>query len=92
VFKPLGFPEHYQFILYAPEIDRSLGLRNWLAYNAARRMGRYAMRTLYAEVFLVQVTWGHVWGGEGRHSLRFERSCFLDQGVFGFVDGCLEPC
>lgn len=50
-----GFPEHDAWILYAPEGDRSLGMRNWLAYNSARRMGRYAMRTQYVEVFLVQV-------------------------------------
>lgn len=41
--------------MYAPEGDQSLGLRNWLAYNSARRMGRYAMRTQYAELFLIQV-------------------------------------
>ena len=50
-----GFPEHDEFILYAPEGDHSLGLRNWLAYGASRRMGRYASRTRYVEVFLVQV-------------------------------------
>ena len=50
-----GFPSHDKWILYAPEGDPALGLRNWLAYGAARRMGRYASRTRFAEVFLVQV-------------------------------------
>jgi hypothetical protein len=61
---PKGFPQHHDWILYAPEGDAALGLRNWLAYGASNRMGRYASRTRYAEVFLVQVrgAWGA--GGE----------------------------
>ena len=50
-----GFPEHDAWILYAPEGDAALGLRNWMAYGASNRMGRYASRTRYVEVFLVQV-------------------------------------
>ncbi|KAI8464000.1 MAG: coth protein-domain-containing protein [Monoraphidium minutum] len=91
----MGFPEHEDFILYAPEGDASLGLRNWLAYNAARRTGRYASRTRYAELFLVQdgrpLSRDHYWGvyiaGEsverGRHRVdvkRFDRAQGLSGG------------
>lgn len=38
--------------MHGPENDRTLGMRNWLGYNAARRMGRYASRTQYFELFL----------------------------------------
>ncbi|GBF98546.1 hypothetical protein Rsub_11876 [Raphidocelis subcapitata] len=62
----MGFPAHDEWILYAPEGDPALGLRNWLAYGASRRMGRYASRTRYVEVFLVQdrrpLSREHYWG------------------------------
>jgi hypothetical protein len=39
-------------VLHGPENDRTLGMRNWLGYNMARWMGRYASRTQYFELFL----------------------------------------
>lgn len=39
-------------MLHGPENDRTLGMRNWLGYNMARWMGRYASRTQYFELFL----------------------------------------
>jgi hypothetical protein len=50
-----GFPSGDEWVLYGPENDKTLGMRNWLAYNIARQMGRYASRTLFLELFLVQV-------------------------------------
>lgn len=49
-----GFPSDDRFVLHGPENDRTLGLRNWLALGAARAAGRYASRTAYFELFLVQ--------------------------------------
>lgn len=34
-------------------MDLTQGMRNWLAYNLARASGRYASRTVWVEVFLV---------------------------------------
>jgi len=47
----LGMPEENDWILYAPYSDKSL-MRNVLAYELARRMGRYASRTRFVEVVL----------------------------------------
>ncbi|KAG7672818.1 hypothetical protein KSW81_001763 [Nannochloris sp. 'desiccata'] len=52
-FPILGMPEEEDWILYGPEEDKTLGMRNYLAYNLARASGRYATRTVYAEVFLL---------------------------------------
>lgn len=52
-FPFLGMPEDDDWILYGPEIDKTIGMRNYLAYNLARASGQYATRTVYAEVFLV---------------------------------------
>ena len=52
-FPLLGMPEDADWILYGPELDKTLGMRNYLAYNLARSAGRYASRTVYCEVFLV---------------------------------------
>ncbi|CAD7699441.1 unnamed protein product [Ostreobium quekettii] len=49
-----GFPEDSDFILYGPEMDRTLGMKNYLTMALARAMGRYASLTKYCEVFLVQ--------------------------------------
>jgi hypothetical protein len=51
-----GFPREHNWVLHGPENDRTLGMRNWLAYNLARRMGRYASRTRYFELFLNTVS------------------------------------
>ncbi|KAF8065708.1 hypothetical protein HT031_002768 [Scenedesmus sp. PABB004] len=48
----LGMPAASTWILHGPENDRSLGMRNWLAMAAFRRMGRYASRTRYVELLL----------------------------------------
>ena len=47
----MGLPAENDWILNAPFIDRSF-LRNVLAYDLFRRMGRYASRTRYCELFL----------------------------------------
>ena len=49
-------PQGKDFVLYGPENDRTMGLRNKVAMWAARAMGRYASRTQYCEVLLVQVS------------------------------------
>ncbi|KAH7616560.1 hypothetical protein Ndes2526B_g08649 [Nannochloris sp. 'desiccata'] len=52
-FPLLGMPEDDDWILYGPEPDKTIGMRNYLAYNLARASGRYATRTTYVEVFLL---------------------------------------
>ncbi len=47
----MGLPAENDWILNAPYIDKSL-MRNVLAYDLALRMGRYASRTQYCELFL----------------------------------------
>lgn len=47
----LDFPPESDFILHAPYSDKSL-LRNYLAYRWSNRIGRYAVRTRFVEVFL----------------------------------------
>ena len=51
-FPLLGLPKDEDWVLYGPETDRSIGLRNFLAYNISRSMGNYASRTKFVEVFL----------------------------------------
>ena len=51
-FPLLGLPKDDDWVLYGPETDRSIGLRNFLAYNISRSMGHYASRTKFVEVFL----------------------------------------
>jgi len=53
---PAGLPKDDNWVLHGPENDRTLGMRNWLGYNMARRMGRYASRTKYFELFLNTVS------------------------------------
>jgi hypothetical protein len=50
----LGFPKDNDWILYAPYPDKTL-LRDVLAYDLSRQMGRYASRTKFVELFLNQV-------------------------------------
>ena len=47
----LGMPSENDWILYAPYSDKSL-LRNYLAYNLAMDLGRYASRTRFCEVVI----------------------------------------
>ena len=47
----LGLPADDDWILYAAYNDRTL-IRNVLAYETARRMGRYAARTRFVELRL----------------------------------------
>ncbi len=47
----MGLPAENDWILNAPYIDKSF-LRNVLSYDLARRMGHYASRTRYCELFL----------------------------------------
>eukprot|EP00879_Flechtneria_rotunda_P006440 GHRR01006769.1.p1 GENE.GHRR01006769.1~~GHRR01006769.1.p1 ORF type:complete len:491 (+),score=142.61 GHRR01006769.1:191-1663(+) len=63
----LGLPSDSDWVLYGPENDRTLGMRNWLAYGLARQMGRYASRTRYMELFLntedgAPLSLRHYWG------------------------------
>src|SRR5260221_10101571 len=46
----LGLPKDAEWILYAPYPDKTL-MRDALAYDLSRRMGHYAPRTRYVEVF-----------------------------------------
>ena len=48
----LGLPPDSDWILHAPFMDKSL-MRNHLAYELSRRMGRYAPRTEFVELFLL---------------------------------------
>jgi hypothetical protein len=52
-FPIFGMPEDDDWILYGPELDKTMGMRNYLTYNLARASGRYATRTVYVEGFLV---------------------------------------
>ena len=47
----LSMPAENDWILYAPYSDKSL-LRNFLAYELARNMGRYASRTRFCELVI----------------------------------------
>ncbi|WIA37032.1 hypothetical protein OEZ86_014016 [Tetradesmus obliquus] len=63
----LGFPREHNWVLHGPENDRTLGMRNWLAYGIGRRMGRYASRKRYFELFLntepgSPLSASHYWG------------------------------
>ena len=47
----LGMPEENDWILHAPYSDKSL-IRNFLAYELARSMGRYSSRTRFCELLI----------------------------------------
>jgi hypothetical protein len=47
----LGFPKESDWILYAPYADKTL-MRDALAYELSNKMGRYAPRTRFVEVFV----------------------------------------
>lgn len=47
----LGFPKENDWILNAPYTDKTL-MREYLIYNWAREMGRYATRTRYCEMVI----------------------------------------
>ncbi len=47
----LGMPADSDWILHGPYSDKSL-MRNFLAYEFSNRIGRYAVRTKFVEVFL----------------------------------------
>ena len=49
----LGMPKDDEWVMYGPELDRTMGMRNYLTYNLARASGHYATRTVYCEVFVV---------------------------------------
>ncbi|GLC61050.1 hypothetical protein PLESTB_001710500 [Pleodorina starrii] len=49
----LGMPADDEWALYGPETDKTLGMRNVLAYDIFRRMGRWGPRTRFCEVFLL---------------------------------------
>jgi hypothetical protein len=47
----LGLPKESDWVLYAPYPDKSL-MRDVLAYELSNRIGRYAPRTRFVEVFV----------------------------------------
>ena len=47
----LGFPPEEDWILYAPYSDKSL-IRNFLTYNLGEKLGWYAPRTKFVELYL----------------------------------------
>jgi hypothetical protein len=49
----LGLPADSDWILHAPYSDKTL-MRNFLAYHFSNRIGRYAARTEFVELFLNQ--------------------------------------
>lgn len=53
-FPLLGLPSEKDWALYGPEADPTMGMRNWMAFWAARQMGRWAPRTQYVELFLIR--------------------------------------
>src|SRR6185295_17227161 len=67
----LGFPADSDWILYAPYSDKTL-IRDALAYELSNKMGRYAPRTRFVEVFVSR--------GNGRLSMRDY------QGVYVFEE------
>lgn len=48
----LGLPPESDWILYGPHSDKTL-MRNYLAFHLSNKIGRYAPRTRFAEVFLM---------------------------------------
>jgi hypothetical protein len=53
----LGMPKESDWVLHGPYSDKSL-LRNFLAYNLARRMGSYASRTRLCELYINDIYQG----------------------------------
>jgi len=47
----LGLPEEEDWVLHGPQSDKSL-MRNALAYEWHRRLGRYSARTTFVELFV----------------------------------------
>ncbi len=47
----LDFPEESDWVLHGPYVDKSL-IRNHLAYTLSNRIGKYAPRTRFVEVFV----------------------------------------
>jgi hypothetical protein len=60
----LGLPAEEDWVLYAPFEDKTL-IRDALAYELARRMGQYAPRTRFVELFLKTRS-----RGDGKISMR----------------------
>lgn len=50
----LGFPEDSDWVLYGPEHDKSLGLRNVLTYELAQSLTSFAPKTKFVEVFVIE--------------------------------------
>lgn len=52
-FSPAGLPAESDWVLYAPYADKTL-MRDVLAYELSNKMGRYAPRTRFVEVFVAR--------------------------------------
>ena len=62
----LGLPAEEDWVLHGPYSDKTL-MRNALAYEWSRRIGRYAARTSFVELFVVdnrrsELNWDHYRG------------------------------
>ncbi len=49
----LGFPEESDWVIHGPYSDKTL-MRNFLMYTWSNLIGRYAVRTRFAELFMAQ--------------------------------------
>jgi hypothetical protein len=58
----MGFRPGKTFNLYGPENDLTMGMRNSMSMWMARSIGRYASRTAWAEVYLMQDGIPAYWG------------------------------
>jgi hypothetical protein len=50
----LGLPSENDWVLYGPEVDKTMGLRNIISYTLARASGNYASRLKYCEIFITE--------------------------------------
>ena len=71
----LGLPADSDWVLYAPfTFDRAL-INNAFVYDLSNRIGRYAVRTRFVEMYVNE--WTRSYGPEGRRAVQM----LLDRGV-----------
>eukprot|EP00210_Caulerpa_lentillifera_P006036 g5768.t1 len=49
----LGFPQGSDWVFYGPEMDKSMGIKNFLTMELYRSGGKYSSRVQYFELFLI---------------------------------------
>jgi len=96
-FPLLGLPKDDDWVLYGPETDRSIGLRNFLAYNISRSMGHYASRTKFVEVFLQDECGGSLrnranGGGSGSLTMSDYHGVYLLEEKIKRADKRVDVC